>query len=212
MSTEGVSMLPLDETTDPKLRTQILRDIMCNVLTDRERAKAYGLPEGCRIRERAKILAPENFKCGKFVWIGEGAVLDAQGGLSVGDYTQIGLNAMVWTHTSHAQALKSETCTSKKGITYKATKIGNNCFIAGPSVIGPGVTIGDRVIVSPMSFVDRDLPDGSVFSPKREMRDLQSRLEQTEELLKKILTLMSSAEQASAGSFQEILSQLKENK
>jgi UDP-3-O-[3-hydroxymyristoyl] glucosamine N-acyltransferase len=55
---------------------------------------------------------------------------------------------MIWSHTSYRQALLSQTGISKEGIKYKPTKIGNNYFIAGPSVIGPGVTIGDHVMLS----------------------------------------------------------------
>ena len=109
-------MFELDETTPEALRNQILTYHMTDVLTDRERARLLGLPEGCRIRERAKILARERLSIGHHVWIGEGAILDAQGGLSIGDYTQIGLNVMVWSHTSHKQALASQTCISREGI------------------------------------------------------------------------------------------------
>jgi acetyltransferase-like isoleucine patch superfamily enzyme len=178
----------LDEDTDFKLRNQILLYHMSDVLTDRERAKLLGLPEGCRIRERAKILAPEKLLCGRFVWIGEGAVLDAQGGLTIGDYTQIGLNTMIWSHTTHRQAVSGETGISKKNITYKPTTIGSNCFIAGPSVIAPGVTVGDRVIITPLTFVDRDIPDNTVFSATKEMRNLQARVQKLEEIIAKLQT------------------------
>jgi len=95
------------------------------------------------------------------------------GGLEIGDYTQVGLYVMLWSHSTHKQALASETGISKEKIEYKETKIGKHCFIAGHSVISAGVTIGDGVIVAPMSFVDRDLPDGTVFSNNRRMRDLE---------------------------------------
>lgn len=114
-------------------------------------------------------------------------MLDAQGGLTIGDYTQIGLNVMIWSHTSHKQALKSNTGISREGIVYKPTKIGSNVFIAGPSVIAPGVTIGDRVIISPLSFVDRDLPDNSVFSSARDLHKLEAKVRKMEELLEKLL-------------------------
>ncbi len=146
-------------------------------MNDRERAAFLGLPEGCRIRENAKILNPEGFKCGTGVWIGEGAILDAQGGLEIGDNTQIGLSVMVWSHTTHKQALAGETGKSKELIQYSPTKIGRNTFIGGPSVIGPGITIGDGVIVSPLSFVERDLPDGSVFSNNRLRRESERLIE-----------------------------------
>ena len=98
-------MMIFDKSTDPILRAQILSRYVGELMTDSERARFYGLPEGCRIRERTKILAPEKFTCGRFVWIGEGAVLDAQGGLEIGDYTQIGLSVMVWSRPMPASPL-----------------------------------------------------------------------------------------------------------
>ncbi|MDX2342687.1 MAG: acyltransferase [Acidimicrobiia bacterium] len=159
---------PEQESEDLEhIRSQILLYRSTSLMNDRERARFLGLPEGCRMRENAKILNPERLTCGTNVWIGEGAILDAQGGLEVGDNTQIGLSVMVWSHSTHLQALAGQTGRDKELIKYQSTKIGKNTFIAGPSVIGPGVTIGDEVIISPLSFVERDLPDGAVFSNNR---------------------------------------------
>jgi acetyltransferase-like isoleucine patch superfamily enzyme len=133
-----------------EIRSQILRYRSSDLMNDRERAAFFGLPEGCRMREYAKIINPERLKCGVNVWIGEWAVLDASGGLEIGDNSQVGVGVMVWSHTSHIQALRGETGSSKTGIVRNATRVGSNCFIAGPSVIAPGVTLGDRVVVSPM--------------------------------------------------------------
>ena len=156
--------------TDQLLRTQILERFIGELMTDKERAKLFGLPEGCRIRERAKILAPDKFKCGKNLWIGEGAVLDAQGGLEIGDYTQIGLGVMIWTHSSHKQATTGLTGISRDGIVYKPTKIGSRVFIGGPSVVLAGVTIGDGAIIQPLSLVSRDLAKGEIYGTAREMQ------------------------------------------
>ncbi len=179
---------------DPALRGQILGYAMTELMTDRERAKFLGLPEGCRMRERAKILAPEKFQCGKNVWIGEGAVLDAQGGLTIGDETQIGLGVMVWSHSSHAQALAGETGASRDKIVYKPTSIGSNCFIAGPSVILPGVKIGNGVLIPPMSVVREDLPDGAIFQDSsREVRKLRQKVEMLEKKLAGVLERLPPA-------------------
>ena len=180
-------MFEFDDSTPEILRTQILAYHMADVLTDHERARFLGLPEGCRIRERAKIIAREKLSMGSNVWIGEGAVLDAQGGLTIGDYTQIGLNVMIWSHTSHRQALASKTGMSSEDIVYKPTRIGSSVFIAGPSVIAPGVTIGDRVVISPLSFVDKDLPDDAVFSHWRDLSALQDKVEKMEKALERLL-------------------------
>ncbi|HEX8058856.1 MAG TPA: acyltransferase [Novosphingobium sp.] len=174
---------PTEVEADLAIREQIVRYHASELMTDRERAAFFGLPEGCRIRERAKILAPEKFVCGKNVWIGEGAVLDAQGGLTVGDATQIGLGVMVWSHTSHLQAIRGETGTSRKGIAYMPTHIGKNCFISGPSVIAAGVTIGDGAVISPLTFVDRDVAPREVVSAPLSLKKLEKRLEVLEQRL-----------------------------
>jgi acetyltransferase-like isoleucine patch superfamily enzyme len=173
--------MPLfDPGTDSFLRSQILERFAGELMSDVERARLFGLPQGCRIRERAKILAPENFKCGKNLWIGEGTVLDAQGGLQIGDYTQIGLGVMVWTHSSHNQAIAGETGVSREHIQYKPTKIGNRVFIAGPSVVIAGVTIGDGAIIQPLSLVNRDVAAGEIYGTASELRLMQKRIEALE--------------------------------
>ena len=173
-----------DPETDGALRAQILTYHLAELMTDRERATLLGLPAGCRIRERAKILAPEKLVLGTNVWIGEGALLDAQGGLWIGDHTQIGLNVLVWTHTSHVQAVRGKTGSpTKEDIRYLATRIGKNCFIGGPSVVAPGVTIGDGAVIAPLTFVDRDVAAGEVVSSHGQLRRLSERLEKLEQLL-----------------------------
>jgi len=172
-----------DPTVDPQLRSEILTRVGSQTMTDRERARLFGLPDGCRIREGAKILAPQKLKMGRDCWIGEHAVLDAQGGLEIGDSCQIGLYTMIWTHSSHRQALAGETGTSRDKIEYKPTKIGSNVFIAGPSVVLAGVTIGDGALISPMSLVDRDIPAGGRFNAQWERRQLEKRVAELEQRL-----------------------------
>lgn len=171
------------DSADDGLRAQIVRYHATDLMTDRERAAFFGLPDGCRIRERAKILAPEKFVCGKNVWIGEGAVLDAQGGLTIGDHSQIGLGVMIWTHSSHLQAIRGETTVNRESIVYKETHIGKNCFIGGPTVIVAGITVGDGAIISPMTFVDRDIAPGERVSGPRSLKALERRVEQLEKAL-----------------------------
>lgn len=180
-----------DDEIDPSLRSQILRYHMSSVLSDKERAKLFGLHETCRIRENAKIIWPENLKCGENVWIGEGAILDASGGLEIGSHTSIGLGVFVWTHSSHKLNRKMENVQNSPEIVRKPTKIGDGVFLAGPSVVLPGVTIGNKAVISPMSLVDRDVDEGEMFSTVRktskeikslraEIRDLNARLQSLE--------------------------------
>jgi acetyltransferase-like isoleucine patch superfamily enzyme len=173
-----------DTQTDPVLRSQILERFAAELMTDVERARLFGLPEGCRIRERTKILAPEKLRCGKHLWIGEGVVLDAQGGLEIGDYTQIGGGVMIWTHSSHKQASLGETGHSSEHIEYKQTRIGSRVFIAGPSVVLPGVTIGDGAVIQPLSLVSHDVRPSEAYGTALEMRLMLRRIEALEAKLK----------------------------
>ena len=102
-------MLFDDSDRANQLRRQILTYFVSSVMTDEERAAVLGLPEGCRIREGAKILSPEELRCGRFVWIGESAIVDASGGLTIGDHTTVGSHVLVWTHTSYRANLASTT-------------------------------------------------------------------------------------------------------
>ena len=45
----------------------------------------------------------------------------------------------------------------------KPIRVGNNVFIGTRSIIMPGVTIGDNVIVAAGSLVSRDLPSNGVY-------------------------------------------------
>lgn len=54
-------------------------------------------------------------------------------------------------------------------------------------MIAPGVTIGDEVVVSPMTFVDSDVPDGAVIGGNRRILALESKVAQLEEKLRVLL-------------------------
>ena len=133
-------MFEFDETTPEALRAQVLAYHMTDVFTDRERARFFGLPEGCRIRERAKVVARDKLS------------------------------------------------------------IGSHVFIAGPSVIAPGLTIGDRVIISPLSFVDRDLPGNSIFNPSDDLYRLQDKIRKLEEALEMLLEQEGRSKSPAGGS------------
>jgi acetyltransferase-like isoleucine patch superfamily enzyme len=157
-----------------RLRPEILRRLLGLVMTDDERAADLGLPEGCRVRESAKIISPEKLKCGRSVWIGENAIVDASSGLSIGDHSTIATGVFLWSHSSVMSNLMYANEPGNAYIRREPTQVGSGCFIGGPSVVYPGVTIGDRVVVLPMSVVTRDVPDNVMVAgaPARVIRDV----------------------------------------
>ncbi|MEU5944812.1 acyltransferase [Micromonospora sp. NPDC047465] len=153
-----------DDERSNRLRTGILNDFLGGFLNDVERARHLGLPESTRIRERTKIISPENLVLGEHCWIGENTVLDASGGLEIGEHTSIGLNCLVFTHSSWLANMMLENHSGSDLIERKPVRIGKGCFIGGNSVIMMGVTIGDFATVSPLSVVSKDVPPYSLVS------------------------------------------------
>jgi acetyltransferase-like isoleucine patch superfamily enzyme len=165
------------DDTPPDVRRQVLHALATAAMSDLERAKFYGLPDGCRMREGAKILSPENLIIGTNVWIGENAVLDASGGLEIGSNTSIGLSVYLWTHDSHQLNLSGNNIREAKDqIRRRPVRIGSNCFIAGPSVLMPGTTIGDSCVIAPLSLVKSNLSDGTIYTPYRDFLKMDRRI------------------------------------
>jgi acetyltransferase-like isoleucine patch superfamily enzyme len=161
---ERVLAVRIDSERNRALREQIALRFLAELLADDERAVLFGLPASCRVRERAKILMPEKLVCGEHVWIGEGAYVDASGGLSIGAHSTIGVGVYVWTHTSALANLEGRNVPGGADVLRRPVAIGARCYIVGPSVINPGVTIGDGAMVLPMSVVTEDVPAGSIVA------------------------------------------------
>jgi acetyltransferase-like isoleucine patch superfamily enzyme len=88
------------------------------------------------------------------------------GGLSIGDDCSIGLSVFIWSHSSHLTNLSRNNISQSDLIRREKTTIGNGVFIAGPSVILPGSTIGDNVVIRPFSTVTGVVPSGSLVDGK----------------------------------------------
>lgn len=91
----------------------------------------------------------EKLKIGKYVDVGIFSYINAEYGVELGDYVQIG---------SHCSLYSVSTIDSKKG----RILIKRNARIGTHSVVMPGVTIGKNAIVGAFSFVNKDIPDNCV--------------------------------------------------
>lgn len=154
----------VDSERNRGLRREIALRFLAQLLTDDERARLFGLPASCRVRENTKILMPDKLVCGEHVWIGENAYIDASGGLEIGDHSTVGVGVYVWTHTSVLANLQHANVPGGTHVLRRPVRIGRGCYIVGPSVINPGVTVGDGALVLPMSVVTRDVPPGTVVA------------------------------------------------
>lgn len=163
------------------IRPGIINAFASSLLTDEERGSSFGLSPNARVRENAKIISPEKLRLGANTWVGEGAILDASGGLTIGSHTSIGPGVYIWSHSSHLSNLNLDGKISSQLIERMPTQIGDGVFIAGPSVVLPGSVIGNKCIVRPMSVVSGVVPDFSIVDGKQVKAGIL-----TEELIEKM--------------------------
>jgi len=99
-------------------------------------------------------------KVGKYVWVGPFVILDAGGGLTIGDYVSISSGVHIYTHDSVKWALSGGVEPYESG----AVDIGDCCHIGANSVVARGVKIGHHSVVGAASFVRTSVEPYSIVS------------------------------------------------
>lgn len=112
----------------------------------------------------------QNIIIGKNVFLNTSCHFQDQGGITIGDGTQIGHNVVLAT-LNHCEdpARRSQTIPAP-------IVIGKNVWIGANATVTPGVTIGDNAIVAAGAVVTRDVPANTVVGgvPARVIRPVQT--------------------------------------
>lgn len=112
------------------------------MLGDRwKKATALKFGRGTSIYENSYVYGRPTV--GKSVWIGPYTILDATGGLEIGDGTEISCGAMIFSHSTHLRTVSE----GHIGPIRKPVRIGRFVHVGSGAVILPGVTIGDNSII-----------------------------------------------------------------
>jgi len=93
---------------------------------------------------RSALIKLVGLKIGKTSLLAGTEFIDEPYAVTIGEHTLIGGYASIYAHISH------------KTLRLKPVTIGNHCFIGNKSIILPGVTIEDNVIVEPGTVVAED--------------------------------------------------------
>ena len=102
---------------------------------------------------------------GKSTFISPKAYIDTHkpGRVIIGENCYITRNVVILCHTDTKRGGPLGIWNNgKEKRVFGTVKIGNNVFIGVNSVIMPGVNIGDDVIISALSFVNKDIPNGKI--------------------------------------------------
>ncbi len=142
--------------------------------------QGFWLPH-TRVHAATEIVARAQLEIADHVYVGPFNLLDASGGLSIGEGVQITTHCALLSHSSH-HALRragrqywgfggsggSDADTGgpnlPPGFVRAPTRIGDYSFIGPHSVIAPGTTVGRGVIVRAFSYVSGTVPDFAIVA------------------------------------------------
>lgn len=135
---------------------------------------------GVRVGEHGQILTDPVKAFGTEPWL-----------VTLGDHVDVTADVQFLTHEGGiwvARGLKKELNEYDK---FAPIKVGNNVMIGIRSIIMPGVTIGDNVIIAANSIVTKDVPSNSIIGgmPAKKISDLDkfmSRIEENTVLTKRM--------------------------
>lgn len=121
-----------------------------------------------RISSATQIEAPALLDIGDHVYVGAFNLLDASGGLTIGEGCQVTTHCALLTHSSH-QALRLAGraywgAAEPPGFVRRPTVIGAYSFIGPHVVVMPGSRIGRGVLVRAYSYVDGEVPDFAIVA------------------------------------------------
>ncbi|KRA22235.1 acetyltransferase [Microbacterium sp. Root61] len=91
---------------------------------------------------------------GPGTWIGAFTIIDASGGLEIGEGCDISSGVHIYTHSSARRCVSGRRFPE---VERRPVKIGDRVFIGANAVINMGVTIGDESVVGAGAVVTRDV-------------------------------------------------------
>ncbi|MEM0475932.1 MAG: acyltransferase [Candidatus Norongarragalinales archaeon] len=127
------------------------------MLLDRwNKARLLGFGAGSSVYEHSFVYGKP--RVGRNVWIGPFTLIDASGGLEIGDGCDVSSGAQILSHSTHLRCVSARRAETVK----KPTKIGRCTFIGTNAVVLPGSRIGDHCVIAAGAVVNGVIPSFSV--------------------------------------------------
>lgn len=143
-----------------------------------EKAKSLGFGKGSSIYDNSYIFG--DAQVGENCWIGMNTIIDASGGLKIGNNCTISAGSHIYTHDNVKATLTSNSFKIEKA----PVEIGNNVYIGPQAIISKGIKIGNCSIIASQSFVNSSFPDFSIIAgtPAKKIGEIKIK-EEEEDIL-----------------------------
>jgi putative colanic acid biosynthesis acetyltransferase WcaF len=112
---------------------------------------------GVRIRPTVRIEIPWNLDIGDYAAVGDHAILYSVGKITLGRMSSV-------SQYAHLCAGTHDYTAPSFPLVREPITVGDEVWIATDAFVGPGVTIGRRVIVAARATVVKDVADGEIVA------------------------------------------------
>lgn len=142
-------------------RGTVFRDNVTVFATD------FTIGNYCTIYDYCFFPGPGSLEIGHNFWLGTAAIVDCQGGTTIGDNVGVGAHSQLWTHMAHGDTLYGCRFDSVKPLT-----LHNDVWLAGQCLVSP-ITAGERSLAMLGSVITRDMQADRTYagSPARDVTE-----------------------------------------
>lgn len=105
------------------------------------------------------IMAENTMNIGHNCWFGQNTILDAAGGLEIGNGVRVGMYSQIWTHVASGELIEGCTLYGKR-----KTIIEDDVWLVGSCVVSSGVILARRSICLINSVITKSTIQNSVYS------------------------------------------------
>jgi len=113
--------------------------------------------EGTSIHTGLKLYDPHNIQIGKDTVIGEDAILDGRGKITIGDHVAFATGVMVYNSQHDIRDPQFAAIT-------KDVHIDDYVFVGPRAILLPGVKIGKGAVIGAGAVVTKDVPPGVIVA------------------------------------------------
>jgi acetyltransferase-like isoleucine patch superfamily enzyme len=97
------------------------------------------------------LMAESKMIIGSNCWFGQNTILDASGGLTIGNGVRVGMYSQIWTHVASGELLEGCTLFAKR-----ETIIEDDVWLVGSCVVSSGLKLGRKSICLINSVLTKD--------------------------------------------------------
>lgn len=105
------------------------------------------------------VMAEDTMLIGHNCWFGQNTILDASGGLEIGNGVRVGMYSQIWTHVASGELIEGCTLFAKR-----KTVIQDEVWLVGSCVVSSGITLGRRSTCLINSVITKDTEEGRSYA------------------------------------------------